>query len=323
MKKCMIASLIIVFVMLLPMHAKAMYVNYFHDLDYGDTEEHVEEYEQILIDHGYVCVTKGCTDNPEWTDHLLADEGFLKKAGIYLDGDGKDYRLYLDPFDYEEYIKYNNNQRLINNAYGVSYYAFHHANEQGATNGPVGDEVERLGIPYGYITIYVNADDYLKADPNLVYSIILKGLYTDTYYDLSTNKFGKNGYVVRTKLPVDEYSVYSIFVDNNHIVDLSANESETFEIKNGVNHDFIIGFKMLEGDAELASGEKVIYNPENTQQVGKIMMEDGVAIKMIEPEAKETPKWIYTVITLVVLIIISLPVYLIVKKKMRDRGALN
>ncbi len=305
-----------------PLKAFAISVNCYHGVSYSGSYEEAQEYEEILKSQGYVCVTEGCTENQEWTDEIKSRDLLVDRLGAYLTDDGEDYRLYVSEFDYNQLIEEEANEiSFLSNCYVVSYYEFNHEAELGNTSGVVGDELDELGIPYGFVTVWLNVDDELKAQPNLVYSIILED-ENGKFYDLSSSSAADNGYIIREKVPCGTFSVYSIFADNSHTVDLSANSfTKTFYIKQSTNRDIIVDFVKVEVDEELADGTMTTHNVDSDND-GKILMEDGVTVNPIVQADPGKPLWFRLAVGIGsfigIVLVVAVPV-LLINKRIKER----
>ena len=323
LKKPVAAVFAFVLFFMLTIQAHALCVNIYHGISYNDSRESVEEYEQILKDHGYLCVTDGCTENKEWTDAMLNSPEAKSSGGVYLIGDGSDYKLYVDEFDYEQWREEKiSTSQFMSVCYGVDYYVFNHEEEIN-NSGLIGDAAEEAGYTCGWLTIHLNVDDALLSKPNMVYSIMLKGLDTGHIYDLSSSAFSSNGYTMRYKIPTETYKVYSIVSDMDHEADLSANKKEQFTIQKDTNYDFYISFKPIQYDPEIASGKMTQYDPNNVNE-GKTLMRDGMTIDLIDsPVAEEDnkkPKIIAAAImcSITLLIVIA---GMVVAKRVKSRNS--
>lgn len=284
MKKKLLFALALSFLFLMPawISAKAATSNQYHQVDYSSSREDVEKFESILREEGYVCVTKGCTDNEDWTQALLDDEVISKSLGVFLLDGGTDYRLYISPYDYKHCIEERDisTSVLIAEAYIVDYYVFNHANEEGSANGLMDDAAVEAGYTTGWLTIYLNVDDDLRERPNLTYSIILFGKGAQTYYDLSTSDADQNGYVIRHRIPEDSYTVYSAIADAKHMADYTENKNGAdFRIQADMNRDLYITFEKIDIDEDLASGSKMTFNPfSDNDSSATIVMPDGTEV---------------------------------------------
>lgn len=324
-----IVALLCMAILLKPLTVWAMGINNYGGKDYSSSKEKVEELEGILKDRGYVCVTSGCTENEEWTETLLANDSVAGTCGAFLDSEGTDYKMYVDEFGYEQFVNNEINANIFVNewCYGISYYEFNHASELGSTDGVVGDELDYMGIKYGFITVYLNVDDTLKENDNLIYSVILVGQDDGKFYDLSSSSYSANGYVLRTKLPVGRFKVYSAFADNEHTVSLDSNTfgDGWFAIQENTNKDLIIDFRPMVPDEEIAGGEKTAHNADYTTASDtdtKVLMEDGTTISRVVEEEAKRPAWVSALLNLglfvAIAVVIGVPA-LILYNRMRDR----
>lgn len=293
LKKIGFVMIVIAIILLSPMYAHALAVNYFHGTSYDDSKESVAEYEQILRDQGYVCVTQGHSDNQEWTDKLLADDWIKGSAGAYLTDTGDDFRMYVNSFDYKQWEKGEIDvPHFLSLCYAVDYYIFNHPDELGSgEEGLIGDAAIEAGYPCGYLTIYLNVDDDLKAQPNIVYNIILRGRDDGKFYDLSSNKFANNNYWWTYKIPAMKYEVYSVIADKYHVADWSENEKEgNVSIAESTNRDLYITFNRVEGDPDILSGSDVkSFNPD-VEYDGDTIIVHSDNTKIQRRAADEGPK---------------------------------
>lgn len=323
-RSCMAVLLIAAVFLLNAFRVFAFTTNSYHGINYNSSKEDVEEYEQILKDEGYLCVTKGCSDRPEWTERLLSNTTIAKDTGAYLNSTGEDYKFYVSEFDYNAWSSGRlNDVKFLSACYAVDYYIFNHELEVN-DRGLVGEEAVAAGYDTGWLTVYMNVDDDLRSRPDLIYSIILKGNSSGFMYDLSTSAFSANNYVMRFKIPTETYSVYSITVDNEHIVDLSANESEQFTIRSGVNHDLYVSFKRIQESQEIASGEMATHNAGNeTIGTSQTLMEDGMVIDPLEAQVEKGPSPVAKLIPVIcfgVVAVLGLIAFLIIAKRMKERN---
>lgn len=316
------------FILCLPRQVYAATVNEYHQTDYSASKEDAQKFEQILRDEGYVCVTKGCTDNAEWTEALLNESYITSTLGGYLTDSGEDYRLFISPFDYKHCMvdKDANISTLLSECYIVDYYIFNH-NEEGAHMGLIDNEAVNAGYSTGWLTIYLNVDDDLKAKPNLTYNIILFGKGAQMYYDLSTSDADANDYVIRHRLPEDAYTVYSVIADTSHEADFSANKNGAdFRVQADMNRDFYISFNKLDVDESLASGSKQTFNPASDNTAEVVVMPDGTEVKMDksaaakkEQDAQKKTRNAIGGIIYIVLFVVAGAIILAIYKKIQSR----
>lgn len=207
-------------ILMIPKTAYA-YTNTYRGIDYGGSVEEVEEFEALLRQEGYVCVSEGYSDSQEWTDTLYADEGY--PYWYYIPQE--DYRVYVYPLDYENYLK-GETISICMNTYICNYYIFNHSNEEGNCTGKTGSAIPEY-MSSGYLTIKLNVPDEFKEEyPNAIYTIILYGEETNCYYDLSASMVGQNDYYIRRKVPADKFYIYSAYVSYEY-------PSEYKELENG------------------------------------------------------------------------------------------
>lgn len=322
--KMMLGIMLCLTVLTISLNVSAAGYNEYHGKDYNGSKEEAQEFEQLLRDEGYICVTEGCSDKPEWTEILKETEG-LKSMMPYLMDSGEDYRWYIAEFDYQHCIVEGDYpvSALIIESYVVNYYIFNHQTEEGNCTGLIDEFAVEAGYTTGWLTLYFDIGEELKEQPNLTYTLILYGADTNRYYDISASNIGDNSYIARHRLPVDRYTVYNCFVDAEHEPDYSMNSNgSSFRINTGVNRDFHIGFNKISTKGGILSTET--YNPEAgllNNSTEAVQMPDGAVIEKIsfsEEKGSDMVK-LTLIISLTGITVFVLIIAAIIKKKLSDR----
>lgn len=227
----MTAVLLFCFMWLIPIKSQASTVyngyNYYLGMYFGDSEEDVAKMEQMLLDDGYVCISKG-GEYEEWGEFLITMDYYWYE---YVLTCPEDYTVYMPLRVVEMAQNSECGSWTVNSSTVVAdRYVFHHTDDMGQMYSD--DYGTNLGeVTKGTLSIEATVPEIFLTRPYVDETTIwvtLRGEESGKNFMIELK--GTNNYQFFDTFQIDRYKITGAILENNdYSVVLPTEDARLFE----------------------------------------------------------------------------------------------